>query len=133
MIIVLAAGLALAGCGGGGSTPPSATRVVVKGRVAERNNQSVGVEGAIITIAGYSGRSDSNGNFRIELPNNVVDPTFSITPPEGYSSNGVFYNSQYICPQALPTPLPLRTDVENDFGLILCFDANPPPPPADCP
>jgi len=116
------------GCGGGGSGPsPSDTGIVVKGRVVLYQAQTQGVAGARVTIANYSGTSDSQGYFRIELAKNVVDPTFRITPPPSCYDYWAMYNARPVNPALLPTPLPLYNG--KDLGNIYLWDRADVPPP----
>ena len=128
---IIVAALTLAGCGGGGGGGSQSSSVVVTGRIVNYQDQTKGVPNATVTLSTYSDQTDANGNFSIEMPELVVNPTFSVTPPTGFYSAWALYNSEGVSPSAIPTPLPLY-DGKN-LGTVYLWDLSgggPPPPPS---
>lgn len=131
--ILLAALVLVAGCGGGGGgggSNPEPSGVVITGTVKSYQDSNKAVPNATVTIATYSAKTDSKGKFRIVMAQNVVEPTFTVTPPTGYLSWWVYYGGSVVYANAIPTPLPLYNG--KDLGTILLWDiesGGPPPPP----
>ena len=131
--VLLAAVVALSGCGGGGgtTTPVHRDNVVLTGTVLDVSTNSP-VVGATVTIGTYTDITTAQGTFSIGMPAIPIVQTYSVngehaTPDPGYypgwsSVGGKTYDAKSI-------PLPLVPLGETSLGTIYLMNASSPPPP----
>lgn len=102
---MLAALLAVAGCGGGGSDNPNPSgRATITGRLVN-SLTGEGVAGATVQFTSSDGKSTAQttsangsdpaallGTFTLSVPAPATAGTVRITPPAGYDTNGTYNN-----------------------------------------
>lgn len=137
MLLALIA-VAVIGCGGGGggssdddnNTPSD--NYVLTGTVLV-NGTTTPIVNAIVTVGITTAKTNSSGQFRMELSTVPVAQTYSVngktaTPGEGYYDfwakvNGTIYNAKSI-------PLPLAPKEGQNLGTIylISYSQTPPAP-----
>jgi hypothetical protein len=121
------------GGGGGGGAPPPTTQFVMTGTVLDVSTNNP-VVGAVVTVAGNTATTDSQGKFRFQLSVAPTVQTYSIDGSAATPGCYTFWakaDSTVQNAQCIKLTLPLVNPT--DLGTIyLMNDENPPPFPPSC-
>jgi hypothetical protein len=136
MAILLSVVAGTAGCGGGGGGTNQGSTYVITGTVLEKDTNTP-ISGAVVTIGGSTGMTDSNGHFSISM-NMVPDvSTFTVNGDtagpsvDHYYANWANLGNQWYegtYPEPAKLPLPAITPGTTNVGTVVLMDQAVIPP-----